>query len=288
MPIHDVSYQPWKGQRSDIPPALVMALAQLRLAIRRRAVRIPLLVSGLFVVAYGGMLYVETTPPDSALAPLREIPFIRLDSESMRHFLWRQRIVHYLLCLGAGVGYIARDRRARALQLYLARPVRVQDYLTGKGLPLAVLLSLTTWVPALTLLFLKTIATASVEWLREEPWLPLSILGYSGILIASLVPLTLAVSSLSTSPIVAGTQLVSVFLFLPAIAEIFKGLTRNDAWQMISLEADLEQMCNWVFGARLPHDMSPWSALIALVLLVGGCVTWLMRRVRAVDVVGGG
>ncbi|UCE01984.1 MAG: ABC transporter permease subunit [Candidatus Latescibacterota bacterium] len=288
MPIHDVSYQRWQGRRTDVPPAFIMAMAQLRLAIRRRVVRIVLLLSGLFVVAFIGMLYVETTPEDSAVAVLKQVPFIRLDSTSMLRFLTWQRMLHYVLCLAAGVGYIARDRRAKAVQLYLARPVRVQDYILGKGLPLAVLLSVTTWVPALILILLKCLATASLEWLTQEPWLPLSILAYSALLVVSLVSLTLAISSLTTSPIMAAVMLASFFLFVPLLAELFRALTRNDTWQVLSMQASLEQLCHWLFDARLPHDFSPWSALFALALLTTVCLLFLMRRVRAVDIVGGG
>jgi ABC-type transport system involved in multi-copper enzyme maturation permease subunit len=289
MPIHDVSYQPWKGRRTDVPPAVVMAMAQLRLAIRRRVVRIVLLISGLFVVAYIGMLYVETTPEDSAVALLKQVPFIRLDSSSMLYFLrWQHVPVHYLLCLVAGVGYIARDRRAKAVQLYLARPVRVQDYILGRGLPLAALLSVTSWIPALLLILLKCFAMASLEWLAQEPWLPLSILAYSALLIVSLVSLTLAISSLTTSPIMGAVMLASFFLFVPLFAWLALGLTRNDTWWVLSIHASLDQLCHWLLNARLPHDFSPWSALFALALLTSVCLLFLMRRVRAVDIVGGG
>ena len=287
MPIHDFSYRHWEGQRTQRPPAWILGWTQLRLVVKRRAVKLLLIVSGLFFVAYLVMLYVETMPEDSALAVLRDIPFIRLDAASLHVFMERQRLIHYLLCLAAGAEFIALDRRHKALQIYLARPLRVQDYLLGKALPLVVLLSLTTWIPALLLLVLKSVATASLEWLRDEPWLPLSILGYGWVQIAALAPLTLAVSSLSPSPRLASGQLVAVFLLSPAIAEILNGLTRNESWRLLSLDADLSQLCGWLFDARLPHDVSPWSALFVLAALAAASYMLLLRRVRAVDVVGG-
>jgi hypothetical protein len=57
---------------------------------------------------------------------------------------------------------------------------------------------------------------------------------------------------------------------------------------LLSVEADLSQTYAWMFHRSLPLDVSPWSVLVALTLLTGGCLTLLMRRIRAVDVVGGG
>jgi len=287
MPIHDFSYRHWQGQRSERPPSLVLGWAQLRLLVRRRAVKILLVVSAFVVVAYLGMLYVETMPRESSFGFLRGIPLLELNGKSLRVFLVEQRLLHYLLCLAAGAELIALDRRHKALQVYLARPLRVPDYLIGKALPLVVLLSLTTWVPALALLALKTVATASFAWLRTEPWLPVSILGYSAVLILSLGLVTLTVSSLSTSPRLASGQLVAVLVLSVALGQILSGLTHGEGWRLLSIDSDLDQLGSYLFAAPPPHDLSPWSVTAALVALCGGCAWILLRRVRAVDVVGG-
>lgn len=287
MPIHDLSYRHWQGERSNLPPAWVLGWTQLRLALRRRAVRILLLVSGLFVVAYMLLLYVETMPRDGPLGFLSQLPVVKLNGDTLQFFLMRQRLLHYLLCLAAGAEVIALDRRYKALQIYLARPLRVHDYLLGKGLPLILLLSLSSWVPALLLLILKSIATASLQWLRDEPFLPLAILGYGMCLTSMLTSVTLAVSSLSSSPRLASGQLVALLLLTVAIAEILSGLTGNEAWRLLSMDANLDQLCRWFFRANLPYETSPWSSLgVVLTVILGGAVL-LQRRVRAVDIVGG-
>ncbi len=287
MPIHDVSYRHWKGESATLSPTLVLAKTQLRLVLRRRAVRVLLLLSGLWVVAYLAILYRETMPRDGALGVLQNLPLLHVDGQSLKIFLERQRLLHYLLCLAAGAEVIALDRRYKALQIYLARPLRVSDYLLGKALPLVVLLSLTTWIPALFLLLLKSTATASLVWLREEPHLPFAILGYSLALIASLTTVTLAVSSLSSSPRLASAQLVAVLLLSLAMANVLAGLTRSDTWRLVSLEDSLDQLLSWLFRAGLPYDISPWAVLGALLVVCAGCAALLRQRVHAVDVVGG-
>jgi ABC-2 type transport system permease protein len=287
MPIHDISYRHWQGQPSDRPPSLVLGMAQLRVVMRRRAVRLLLTASAFVVVGYLALLYVETMPRENLLGFLRGVPMLALNGRTLRAFLLYQRLLHYLLCLAAGAELVALDRRHKALQIYLARPLGVPDYLIGKALPLALLLSLTTWIPALALLGLKTIATVSLNWFREEPWLPFSILGYSGLLIVSLVLVTLTVSSLSTSPRLASGQLVAVLVLMTALGEILSGLTHSDSWRLLSINTDLDQIGHWLFSAPLPHDLSPWGVLVALAALCFGCAWILRRRIRAVDVVGG-
>ncbi len=287
MPIHDVSYRHWQGTRSDRPPSFVLGAAQMRVALRRRGVRLLLLVSGLFVIAYLGILYLETMPREGALGFLRDIPFVSLDGRTMKFFLMRQRLLQYMLCLAAGAEVIALDRRYRALQIYLARPLRVPDYLAGKAVPMLLLLSLVTWVPAILLLVLKSVATASLEWLRAEPHLPFAIMGYSTLLVASLTSLTLAVSCMTSSPRLASGQLVAVLLLPMAAADILTGLTHNDNWRLLSLDSLLDQVCSWMFRAEPPYELSPWAALGMLFLMIGGSIALLLRRVRAVDVVGG-
>lgn len=290
MPIHDFSYRHWEGQRSGLPPAIVLGWSQLRVTTKRRWVRIPMLVALLLVLFWLTIVYVEAAPEDSPVAALRNIELvdIGLNAQTLYWFLKAQRVVGYFLCLVAGAEFIALDRRHKALQIYLARPLRVQDYLLGKGLPLMVLLSLTTWVPALLLLFLKSVATASLLWLRDEPWLPLSILAFSALEIATFTALTLAVSSLTASPRLGSVMLAVFFIFSLGVSNVMEALTRNEHWLLLSVEHGFNQTLAWMFDRSLPLDVSPWSALIVLALLTAACIGLLMRRIRPVDVVGSG
>jgi len=106
MPIHDFSYRHWQGERTHEPPALVLGGAQMRVALHHRAVKVLLLLSSLYVIAYLGILYIETMPREGPLGFLRDQPLLRLDAKSMRTFLaspWGGlRLLHFLLCLAAG------------------------------------------------------------------------------------------------------------------------------------------------------------------------------------------
>ncbi len=289
MPIHDFSYRHWEGERSPWPPALVLGLSQLRLTVKRRWVRVPLLVSLLLLIVWLTIVYVEAAPEESPVAALRNIELIDigLNSQTLYWFLRAQRFIGYFLCLVAGAEFIALDRRHKALQIYLARPLRVQDYLLAKATPLIVLMSLTTWVPALVLLLLKSVATASLEWLRDEPWLPLAVLAASAVQIVTFASFTMLISSLTSSPRLGSIMLAVLFVLTSGVGAVMDALTRNEHWRLVSLEAGFDQTQAWLFARALPLDVSPWTALFALTAVSVFSVTLLMRRIRAVEVVVG-
>jgi ABC-type transport system involved in multi-copper enzyme maturation permease subunit len=285
VPIVDQSYQRWKGTRHHVSPAWILARSQIRMLLRRWSVRVLLLAPLVFLLVWGALIYVESQTVRSG--PLAELGrAVRVDAASFRRFFVYQRLVHLLLCLAAA-DLIAIDRRARALPIYLARPLRARDYVLAKGLALAVLLSLASWLPGLILVVFKTALQADLGWLATEWWLPGSIVAYSGLLIATLSLVTLALSSLSQSPRHA-SALVFAFLALTwAAGEVLTGLTRSDAWRLLSLPADLDQVASGLFGTPLPQDVPVAAAAAALVGFALAAVAVLQRRIRPLDVVGG-
>jgi len=290
MPIHDLSYQHWQGERTRTPAAWILGRAQLKSVLTRRSVRFLLLAGGLLFLAYLILIWVEALAlrggsdlPDFIL---ELAPSVALDGKMMQYYLEWQVFLHVLLCIAGGADLLALDRRYRALQVYLARPLRVPDYLLGKATPMLLLLSLTSWVPALLLILLKTVATTDVHWLFEEPWIPGSVLLYSLVLIGSLTLITQAISCTSPSPRMASAQLFVFVALTRVAAEILTQLTSNDHWRLISLLADLRQVRAWLFHLPLPSESSPWLSLGALATMIALSVLLLRKRVRAVDIVG--
>jgi hypothetical protein len=136
------------------------------------------------------------------------------------------------------------------------------------------------------LILLKTIATADIQWLLEEPWIPWAVIAYSIVLLTSLTLVTLAISCSSPSPRLASAQLFVFVALTRAAAEILTQLTSDHHWRLLSILADLEQVHSWLFHKPLPSDISPWAALFALIVMCGLSVLLLRQRVRAIDIVG--
>ena len=285
MPIVDQSYQHWTGTPHTLPPAWVLARAQIRVLLARRSTRLLLLVAAVFLLVWGGLVYVESHAVRSG--PLAEMSrIVRVDAESFRSFFVRQRLLHFLLCLAAA-DLVAADRRSRALPIYLARPLRARDYVLAKSIAVALPLSLATWVPALVVMIFKIAMQGDVRWLADEPWLAGSILAYSALLVGTLTPVTVALSSLSTSPRQAAALVFAFLALTTGAGEVLAGLTRSDEWRLLSVNADLDQVASALFSTPLPHDMPIWAAVAALVgFALAACVV-LRWRIRPIEVVGG-
>jgi ABC-type transport system involved in multi-copper enzyme maturation permease subunit len=285
VPIVDQSYQHWTGTPHTLPPAWVLARAQIRILLARRSTRVLLLVAGVFLLVWGGLVYVESSTVRTG--PLAEISrVVQVDAESFRSFFVRQRLLHFLLCLAAA-DLVAADRRSRALQIYLARPLRARDYVLAKSIAVALPLSLATWIPAMLIMIFKIAMQAGVGWLADEPWLLGSILAYSALLIGTLTPVTVALSSLSASPRQAAALVFAFLALTTGAGEVLAGLTRSDSWRLLSVNADLDQVASALFATSPPHDMPVVAAVAALLGFAVAATAVLWWRIRPIEVVGG-
>jgi ABC-type transport system involved in multi-copper enzyme maturation permease subunit len=285
VPIHDLSYTHWNGVLRSGSPAVVLARAQVRAILQRRIVRFLLLVGALFMLVWIAMIYLEShalkAGPLARLAGILEV-----DAQSFRTYFVRQRLVHLLLCL-AFADLIALDRRFRALQIYLARPLGAREYVLAKWLAIAAILSAVTWIPGLFLVAVKTILRGDLTWLGASPWLPLSILAYAACLIVPLGLVTLALSSLSRSPRQASAALFAVLVLSTAAGQALAALTRHDAWQLLSFNTCLDHVASALFATAPPTSLPLGAPLAVLAAASALAVLVLRARVRAIDVVGG-
>jgi ABC-2 type transport system permease protein len=285
MPIHDLSYQRWNGPRVERSAAWILGRGQLRALLRRRPVRFALSASLVLTLAWGAAIYLESQL--SRLGPLAKLAGgLSIDTAAFHRFLTVQRLLHWLLCVAAADA-IALDRRHRALQILLARPVRKRDYVIGKAGGIAVVLALASWIPALVLVLFKIAVRADVAWLASDPYLIPGVLGYGTVLMLAATLVTLGVSSLSNSPRQASGQMFAFLAVSEAVSAVLAALTGRDGWRALSVSADLDQMASWFFGLERAHDFPPQLAALALAGIVLVAAGVLARSVRAVQVVGG-
>ena len=107
-----------------------------------------------------------------------------------RSFLDQQSVFVFFMSVWAGAGLIANDRRANALQIYLAKPLTRTEYILGKlSVLLAFLLSVTL-VPGLLLLIMQVAFSGSFAFLTQNAALvPAVILSSTFTASRSMMPL---------------------------------------------------------------------------------------------------
>ena len=278
MGIHDQSYRRYAGPRTEPGAAWsVIAWSGIRALLSRRLFLLVLLFAWSQFVVRAVVFYLSANFPSMEL--------IAPSAQTFRDFFDQQDFFVFVVTVYAGAGLIANDRRANALQIYLAKPLTRAEYVAGKAGVLVVFLLLVTWAPAMLLLVLQTMFAGSLAFVRENVFLVPAMTVFALLEVLAATFAMLALSSLSTSARFAGMLYAGAILFTTAIFQTVRGVTGSSAASWISFSANLAQVGDVVFGVAPRHD-TPWGiSLLIVVGLIGVSLVVLRWRVRGVEVV---
>lgn len=199
----------------------------------------------------------------------------------------------FVLTAWGAPGMISKDFANHSVQLYLSRPISRAEYLTGKVSVIAVLLSCTTWIPAL-ILFMVQAELHGHGWGWENLWMAGSIIvaGVLWIAVVSLIAMALAVWV--RWRIAATALMLGIFFVLPGFGAAFNAILRTRWGDLLNLTHVITTV--WAHLFRIPSAYGPqdqftrldqiplWSAWATL---LGVCAIslWLLhRRLRAREV----
>ena len=277
-PIHDQSYRRYGGRR-DAPGRawLVITRNGVMSMVRRR----PFL--GLMIFAW--IPFIIHAVQFYLAANFAGVSMLAPTVETFRRFVeWQESFV-FFVTIWAGAGLIANDRRANALQIYLAKPLTRTEYIAGKLGVLMFFLLLVTWIPGLLLLFLQIVFAGNFTFIRGNLYV-LPALTLTAFLQALLASFTmLALSSLSKSSRYVGILYAGIVFFTKAIYGVMLLITRSTSVSWISFTANLDQVGDVIF--RLPPRYeTPWQvSLLVIIGLIAVSLSVLERRVRGVEIV---
>ena len=278
MPIHDQSYRRYTGVREAPGTAwLVIAVTGIRTALSKK------LFLGVMLFAWAQFLVRAVIFYMSANFPNLDI--LAPSVETFRQFFDMQELFVLIVTVYVGSGLIANDRRSNALQIYLSKPLTRVEYVAGKIGILLFFLLMVTLLPAMALLFVQMMFSASFTFVREHLFLIPAITLYAlvEVLLASFT--MLALSSLSTSARFTAILYFGAIVFTGALFTILRGITRSSALAWLSFRANLEQIGDVIFRLQ-PRFDSPWLlSVLVVAALIGLSVFVLERRVRGVEVV---
>ncbi len=278
MPIHDQGYQRYVGSRARTGRAWqVIAIAGIRTVLAERKFLGLLLLSWVPFLVRAVQVYIA--------ANFQQASFLAPKGETFREFLETQSIFVFFITIYVGSGLIAADRRANALQLYLAKPLSRWEYVAGKAAVLFVFLVFVTFAPAVMLLLVQIGFAGSLAFVRQNLYLVPAITLYSlaQVLLASST--MLALSSLSKSSRFVGVMYAGLIFFTAALFNAVRGVTGQTWLAFLSPSDVLEQLGDAIFRLPPRFDMPVWLAVAVVLALIGGSAWVLERRVRAVEVV---
>jgi len=298
----DRRYRRWEGTPTPYwQRVLVIPRHGLRDVFKRKAVLVFFVICLLPAAVELGIVYVSANMATlrAAFPALRELPDLHLGPTQYVVFYGIQGLPVLLFALIAGPSLIARDLANNALPLYFSKALRRSDYLLGKAMVLILLLGAVSTFP-LMLVFAVNWLLESPEWRAQNGYLGTSILLTSGLLVAVLTALVLAISATVRRDRLARAGLLAILFVTPFLAAMATGITGSHLGELASPTLLLERVDSWAFqerrspGTQVPdwwpeerqsRRLSVGTALLGLGAWVGASVAVAARKVRPVEVV---
>lgn len=242
--------------------------------------------TGAFIGPIGALVVVWLTHNLPALArtPFAGgLPFA-IDAQFFGVLLLAQSYFAFALTLFVGPSLVSPDLVNGALPLYLSRPLTRWQYVTGKLLVLALLLSAITWAPLL-LVFVLEASLADGGWLLRNAGIAGSILLGSLLLVLFLSLVSMAMSAWVRNRALARALLIALAVIPAGFGESLNGILNVRWGSLFNLGAAWGRVLEGLFGIRvrtgLPLD-GAWASLLVTSALA---LFLLHRKLRAFEVV---
>ena len=231
-----------------------------------------------FIVRTVQIYFVTMYPTAGQMLPV--------DAKMFMQFVEQQGSFIFFVTVFVGVGLIAADRRANALQVYLSKPLAAdrihrRQARDSRDVP-GVRHDRSRPAPASSC---RSVLPGNVEFLRTNPssfqrWCSRSL---ARVIVASFA--MLALSSLSKSTRYVAMLYAGAILFTEAIFGVLSGITASTRSAWISLSANLENITDVMFRQTPRYETPALVSVLVLIGLVVLSISVLERRVRGVEVV---
>ena len=278
-PIHDQTYRHYAGTREPVGRAwAVIAWNGIRGMLSKRLFLGVLVASWIPVLVFVVRIWFAVTYPQAG-------ELFGVSAKMFQQFIEVQTLFIFFVTVYVGAGLIANDRRANALQIYLAKPLMRVEYIAGKVAVLASFLLFITLVPGLLLIIMQVSFSGSFAFLRSNlhvvPAVILSSLAH--VVVASFA--MLALSSLSKSARYVAIMYTGIIFFTQAMFGMLTLVTHSTRGAWISVGANLELVTDVMFRQPHSYDTPVTVSVLVLIGVVVLSISILERRVRGVEVV---
>ena len=210
--------------------------------------------------------------------------FVKVDSSMFLTFCWIQGAFAYIMTALIGPSLVSPDLVNNALPLYLCRPFSRTEYVLGKMSVLAILLSVTTWVPGLVVFSIQA-ALAGWDWTVDNIWIAGSLFVALLLWVLLLSLIALAISAWVKWRIAAGALLFGIFVAGAGFGSALNEIVRTDYGSLVNLPLVMYTIWTQLFGQIPDTGLGVAEAWAAVIAVSAGCIWLLWRKVRAFEVV---
>jgi ABC-2 type transport system permease protein len=301
-------YRPWKGVfRGSSAAVWPIARTALVMLFRRRLFwglyGLSMMVFLLFFFGQYLLAWIQTQTGEDRVfiggVPVKPQELIQLlgstlkvdgSGETYRNYFWYQGYMVMVVLALAGSILIGNDLRYGSLGFYLSKPLAPWHYLLGKGLAVATFINLMTTLPAIAL-FVQYGLIYSYSHFIDNFHLLIGVLLYGAVVSVSLTTVLMATAVWLRKTVPLIMAWTALFLLCRLLAQaLVDGLHFDARWRLIDLWNS-----TYVVGSAClrmgPETLSPWpqptwyEAALVLAGVSLGCLTFLVLRLRAVEVV---
>jgi ABC-type transport system involved in multi-copper enzyme maturation permease subunit len=278
-PVHDQSYRRYEGQRVPVGRAWSVILRTgARSLVSRKVFIALLLLSWLPLLVRSVQIYVVTAYPQTGQV-------LPINLKLFQSFIEFQGLFAFFITVYAGAGLIASDRRARALQVYLSKPLLRMEYIGGKLGILMLYLSLATIVPSVLLILMQVVLSGSLDFVTSNPTLVPAVLLASSIRVIVPAFTMLGLSALSTSTRYVAVMYAGVVFFSQALYGVLTVVTGSTRVAWVSIPNNFDVVTDAIFRQPPRYETPVIVSVLVLVCLVVLSVSVLERQVRGVEIV---
>jgi len=193
-------------------------------------------------------------------------------------------ILAFFMTIVVGPALVSPDLRNNALPLYLARPFSRTEYVAGKMVVLAGLLSMITWIPGLLLFALQAyLEGAGWAWHNARIGVALVVGLCIWILLLSFVALAVS-ATVKWKPVAAAT-LFFVFLVAAGAAAAFNATLGTTLGNVLSTFQMIQRVWEGLFGVAPEQEFPLVLAWLSLAATCAISLWFLGRKLRAYEVV---
>lgn len=283
MPVHERGYKHWEPSgRRVYPPWWVIARRGITAPLRSRRFLFLLLLAWVPAVVKGGILYFAYKAGD--LVKLLGGSWASVEAPGFFSYLEKQRGFVVIILAIIGTGLIARDRRENGLALYFARPLRLIDYVVGKGLIILFYYLLVTLAPVYALSIYGYLVTAGGTGLDMLLLTPLRATVFCLVTGVSLSLVLLSLSTLGTRTVFVVVGWLLLFMGTSPIAKLMS-LFGGPWMHLIDFSSQYYQAGSLLFGAEPLFDFPPLVSWLVVLVYTAGAVYLLQKRIRPVEIV---
>ncbi len=293
-PIADLSYRNYDGPKS---------LSKWRWwAIAKSAIKINLKKKSFwplfFFACFPYILLVmqQLFPREVMTAMSDRFSYSAMLSSAFGTWLWV-----FFIALMIGVGSIAADNAANALQIYLSKPITKRDYVFGKWMGIFIPLYAVVFIPMFLSIGYSAFSEGVTEFMSANMRAMMAVFVVPAIPAALHASLLVGISAWNRTPWIAGIIYAGIVFFTNTAANLFAEIMGSDLDRQVqetishlSIDGVISGIGYGIIGSPPSginfqgslKEMPLIEPLIPIYLILCMCGIWLgFKRIRAVEVV---